>query len=172
MPPQMNAMELSEFYHRIGAALWNLQYLEDALVSFLVMKMIHERRCSGQTITAGAAEVLLAEQRRLTLGPLIGSCKKHKIIRQNFEPRFEAFKLERHWLVHRSLIDSGDDLYDDAAREKVFNRVATLIEEADSLRAIVFADMKTWTVAHGVTMKAVEEHARTAIRKLKSKDER
>ena len=105
----MNADELADFYRRIGAALWHLQYLEDILVSFLVMKIIHERRCAGQTVTASEAQTLLADKRRITLGPLIEACSSRKIIRLEHQARFETFKIERHWLVHRSLVESGDD---------------------------------------------------------------
>jgi hypothetical protein len=69
----MNADELEDFYHRVGAAIWHVQYLEDVLVSFLAMKIISPKRSAGQA-TAAEMDALLAQRRRLTLGPLIQAC--------------------------------------------------------------------------------------------------
>ena len=130
MRRQINAVELHDFYHEVGATIWHIQYLEDALVSFLVLKICNERRHAGQTVTMPDAEMLLAEKRKLTLGPLIDGCIKYKIIRSAEQARYAAFKLERHWLVHRSLMENGDDFYDDATRQAVFMRIAAMREEA------------------------------------------
>jgi len=111
MRRQMTAGELEDFYRRIGAAIWRLQYLEDILVNFLTLKLVHERRCAGGTVAMAEAQAQLAEKRKLTLGPLIESCVSKKIISRERVQRFEAFKAERHWLVHRSMIENGDDLY-------------------------------------------------------------
>lgn len=90
MRRQMNEHELADFYRRIGAAIWHLQYLEDILVNFLCLKMAHERRCSGDTVSMPDAEALIAEKRKLTLGPLIESCTSRKIIRPEYRARFDC----------------------------------------------------------------------------------
>jgi len=64
---------LQDFYRRIGGAVWHLQYLEDILVNSLTLKIVHERRCAGRTVDMPEAEALLADKRKLTLGPLIES---------------------------------------------------------------------------------------------------
>lgn len=163
----MSADELADFYQRIGAALWHLQYLEDVLVNFLVMKIMHERRCAGRTVTASDARTLLADKRRVTIGPLIGDCSSRKIIRPEYQARFEAFKIERHWLVHRSLVESGDDLYDDTMRNFVVSRIGAIQQEASSLKGLVFSDCQSWVAAHEVDLEAVHDQAEDAIRKLK-----
>jgi hypothetical protein len=151
---QDTGAELADLYRRIGAALWHLQYLEDVLVSFLVMKIIHERRCAGRTVTASDAQTLFADKRRIALGPLIEACSSRKIIRPEHQARFEAFKNERHWLVHRSLVESGDELYDDATRNSVVSRIATIQQEASSLKGLVVSDFESWGAAHGVDLDA------------------
>jgi hypothetical protein len=163
----MNADELADFYGRIGAALWYVQYLEDVLVSFLAMKLIHERRGAGRTVSTIDAQALISDKRRITLGPLIGSCMSEKIIPPEHQPRFEAFRVERHWLVHRSLIESGDHLYTDATRNAVFSRIAEIQEEARVLKKIVVEDFESWASAHGVNLSAAENQAGAALRKLK-----
>lgn len=108
----MSAEELHAFYWTIGAALWHLQYLEDVLVNFLAAKIIKERRCTGTPVSESEANALIAEKRRcMTLGRLITDCSIQGIIQSEHQSRFAVFKLERDWLVHRSLVESGDDLY-------------------------------------------------------------
>ena len=163
----MSAEELADFYQKIGAALWHLQYLEDVLVNFLVIKIIHARRCAGQTVTASHQRTLLADKRRVTIGPIIKACSSRRIIRPEDLARFEAFKIERHWLVHRSLVEGGDDLYDDATRNSVVSRIAAVKQEAMSLKRLVFGDLEAWVAAHGVGLNAVQDQAEDAVRKLK-----
>ena len=156
----MNADQLAEFYRRVGAAIWHVQYLEDVLVTFLTMKIIHERRCAGDTI--GDCQELLADKRRMTVGPLIKSCGRRKIIPPEHSPRFESFKLERHWLVHRSLVENGDDLYPLSTRNAVFGRIAAIQEEAISLKKIVAQDLEVWAAAHGADLEAAHKQAKEA----------
>ena len=136
MQRQMTAEELDHFYRRIGAALWHIQYLEDVLVSFLVAVLVDQRRLSGDTITETDADALLARKRRVTLGPLIQECIAQKIIPLSLQARFEIFKDDRHWLVHRSLVESGDELYTDLTRDAVFRRMVTIQQEAIALKNI------------------------------------
>jgi hypothetical protein len=164
---QMNEYELGDFYRRIGSAIWHVQYLEDVLVNFLCLKTVHERRCSGQTVSMPDAEALISEKRKVTLGPLIESCTSRKIIQQKNRARFDAFKIERDWLVHRSMIESGDDLYHETTREAVFDRIAAIQEEARSLGSVVFQDLQSWVASHGVDLDSVNNQGANAIRKLK-----
>ena len=160
--------ELADFYRRIGAALWHIQHLENAMVQFLTMKEIHERRCAGKKVAEDAAWKLLAEHRKkLTIGPLIETCIRRRIIKKEDTARYDAFKNERHWLVHRSLIENGDDLYREATRVTVFRRIQTIENEASELRDGVADDLTAWAASHGVNIEAAEKLALENIRKLK-----
>ena len=167
MRRQINADELAALYMRIGAALWHIQFLEDVLVSFLAMKIIHEQRCSGRTVGREEGDALLAEKRRVTFGPLIESCSSRKVIRPDLRQRFETFKVERHWLVHRSMVENGDDLYLDSAREALLHRVAAIQDEAIVLKKLVASDLDVWIASHGVDVDAAQRQAEETVRKLK-----
>ena len=167
MQRPMNAGELDHFYRRAGAALWHVQYLEDVLVNFLTTKILQERRSVGQSVARADGEALLAQSRRkLTLGPLIQACIDKDIITSSLATRFEAFKIDRHWLVHRSLVENGDDLFNDSTREAVFNRILSVQEEAISLKKLIVAALETWLNAQGVDVKAAEKQGKDAFRKL------
>ena len=167
MRRQVTADELAEFYQLIGAAIWHVQYLEDALATFLTMKLGHEARCAGSGFAPDEATTLLAARRRLTFGPLLESALSRKVVRRAHKPRFETFKEERHWLVHRSMVENSDDLYLESTRMRVFGRVALISDEAIDLKNIVVAELEAWAVAHGVDQQAVDEQAAEAIRGLK-----
>ncbi len=138
----VNEDDFGEFYRRIGATLCHLQYLEDVLVSALTAKISHELRCAGQTVTLGDAQTLLADKRRqLTLGPLLDSCISKKIVRPEHQERAKALKRERDWLVHRYIVENGDDVYAAATRSVGFSRIKAIQEEAISLKKIVVADL-------------------------------
>jgi hypothetical protein len=48
MRRQINAFELEQFYKLVGKGIWYVQHLENMLVSFLALKVLHEQRCAGQ----------------------------------------------------------------------------------------------------------------------------
>lgn len=152
----------------IGEAVWHVQYLEDVLVSFLIIHLLHERRCAGEMIAENIAKALLAEKReKLTIGPLIDICRANKIIRPDQLSRFETFKAERHWLVHRSVVESGDDLYLEATRAEVFSRIDRVKEEAIALKKIVDKDQQAWFVRKcRVDIDKAKASAEKAIREL------
>jgi hypothetical protein len=102
------------------------------------------------TLTENDARALIADKRRLTLGPLIESCTSRKAIRPEYQSRFEAFRAERHWLVHRSLVENGDDIQVDAGLESLIARITRIQEEAISLKKAVGEDFFSWMAAHGV----------------------
>jgi predicted translin family RNA/ssDNA-binding protein len=65
------------------------------------------------------------------------------------------------------MAESGDDLYDDATRKSVLSRIATVQEEAISLKGLVFRDCESWVAAHGVDVDAAQNQAERAMHKLK-----
>jgi hypothetical protein len=162
----MNADALDEFYRRIGAAIWHVQYLEDLLVSFLATKILSPKRSSGHTIRAEEMEELLALKRRLTLGQLIQGCIGQGIITPSLQPRFEKFKTDRHWLVHRSVFESGDDLFNESKREAVLRRIYSVQEEAIALKKVIALDMQASLAALGVDIERATEQGEAAYRKL------
>jgi hypothetical protein len=162
----MNADELDHFYRRVGAAIWHVQYLEDVLVSFLAMKILSPKRSGGQAISAADMDALLAQKRRLTLGPLIKECIGQNIIAPALEPRFETFKTDRHWLVHRSMAESGDDLFNGSKRDAVFSRIFSVQQEATALKKLIGTALEAWLGAQGVDVKQAGEQGQAAYRKL------
>ena len=78
------------------------------------------------------------------------------------EPRFEAFKIDRHWLVHHPLVESGDDLFNEGKRESVFRRVYSIQEEAIALKRLIAVEFETWLARQGVNVKEAAEQGEAA----------
>ncbi len=168
MRRQITASELHDLYHAIGGALWYLQYLEDVLVKFLATKALHARRAGGAAVRMrDADEVIARMQRTMTLGKLIQDGGAEGVIRNECLERFRAFKVERDWLVHRSMVENGDDLYLDATREAVFGRIEAIRNEAASLKQIIVEDLESWMAAHGIDVAAAQRQGEQEIRRLK-----
>jgi len=159
----MTADELAKFYGLIGGAIWHMQYLEDALVNFLSLKLLHERRCAGDNLTLEAAQALVSEKRQLTFGPLLESCASRKVIPLEHKHRFDAFKHERHWLVHRCMVETDEERYNELDRNKLVSRIDTIREEAIHLKKLVVADLEAWCSAHGVDIVAAQRVAEAAV---------
>lgn len=166
MQRPMTPDELDHFYRRVGAAIWHVQYLEDVLVTFLVLKILSPKRSAGHATSAADADGLLTQKRRLTLGPLIQACVGQNIIPPALEPRFETFKTDRHWLVHRSMVESGDDLFNDPKREAVFRRIFSIQQEAIELKKLIVTDLEAWLGGQEVDVKQAAEQGEAAYRKL------
>lgn len=164
---EVTAAELADLYHCIGAAIWHVQYLEDVLVSFVTIRIVHERRCAGEIVDTAAAEKFLKKNRRLTLGPLLKAARQKSIISPADEAEFESFKEARHWLVHRSMVGNGDDLYFGPTRVAFFRRVQDIQDRAILLGKRVAEDMGAWASAHGVDPAEAERQAAAKISKLR-----
>ena len=165
MQRQINEEELDSFYRAIGAAVWHIQYFEDALVSFVVMKR-HKRNPTPER----EAYDRLERERKGTLGSIYGRAKDEGIIPKDMEVRFENFLYERNWLIHRSKAESSSDLYNDDLRMRMINRIISIQDESLKLKQFIFESMEAFVCVHGVDMASVYRVANEAIRKLRDGD--
>ena len=131
MQRQISEDELAKLYHDIGACIWQIQYLEDVLHTFLTMKV--ELKEPGRVLQKEAM-ALLAKHRRATLGTSIRTAEVNNALRQELIDQLRSLKDERDWLVHRSMHQDGENLYTDSGRGTVFARLTMLQNESTRLR--------------------------------------
>ncbi|MCF6261637.1 MAG: hypothetical protein L3J98_15990 [Gammaproteobacteria bacterium] len=65
MQREIDQFELSQFYKKVGEAVWQLQYLEHALVNFVVIKR-HKRKPTNEE----KAYERLEKEKKGTLGSI------------------------------------------------------------------------------------------------------
>ncbi|MCP4597858.1 hypothetical protein [Neptuniibacter sp.] len=142
MRRQINQQELEFYYLQTGEAVWQLQYVEEALCKFYIIFCI---RFNTNGVTRENAEYKLSQINKKTLGQLIGLLDSVGNVPNSFMIKLRKFNNERKWLIHNSLRENGNDLYTEQGRNdfaiKVvsFNRMAKEIHDqsADIIMKLV-----------------------------------
>lgn len=161
---QINDDELYTLYALIGKSIWHLQNLEDALHTYITIKRDIKVRGS---IPPEKAMELLEKNRGKVLGASIKDAKEGQIFSPLLQERLEKFKEERNWLVHRSVHQNGDDLYVDALRYVLMERIEAFSDEAIELQKLISQESEDFVVSQGVSKKWIEQQAVQEIKALK-----
>ena len=164
MRRQITTEELTYLYNRIGESIWHLQYVEDALVPYIIIKGIAKELNSLEEEEALKHE---NELNKLTLGQLIGKAKKLDIIDEPLLVRLQAFNNERKWVVHNSLFEHGDQLYTDSGRNLIFSRLDNFVNEAMALHKHIEELLVEYSVSKGMSRDKIYDIAVNHVRKLK-----
>ncbi|MBL1275152.1 MAG: hypothetical protein COB30_003615 [Ectothiorhodospiraceae bacterium] len=164
MQRPINQDELSVFYNAVGEAVWQIQYLEHALVNFVVIKR-HKRKPT----TEKKAYERLEKERKGTLGSIYGRAKDEGIIPKALESRFDNFIEERNWLIHDSRTSNSEDLYNVTKTEIIINRIHSIIEESIELTRVVLQLLKEFMTSEGFDLEEAYKRADGYIRGLEGR---
>ena len=64
------------------------------------------------------------------------------------------------------MVESGEDLYEQAKREAVLRRIYSVQEEAMALKKLIVIDMEAWLAGQGLDVERAAEQGEAAHRKL------
>lgn len=160
----INAEELHTLFALIGKGIWHQQTVEDALHTTITLK--RDVKTPG-SITEEEAKTFLAQHRRKTLGQSLGVSRQAQVLSADLQKRLEHFKEERNWLVHRSVYQNGDDLYDGETRVALISRIQNFSEEANALQRLIYSELEAFCVSQGISREKIGQEAAEAIRKLR-----
>ena len=146
----LDPQSLSEFYTAVGAAVCHLQFLEDVLVTYITARL----KLSGPGTGDAALDVLEA-QRRQTLGALMRDAKAGGLLVGKVDEAFAVLN-ERNWLIHRSMHEVSDTLYNDAERGAAIARVRKLSDGSIALKNALYAEFRNWLTTQGIDVDAAE----------------
>jgi len=163
---RINDEELAILFNLIGQGIWYLQYMEDALHTFITLKVDIKKIGS---VNEKEGEKYLSKRRSNTLGVSLKVAKENHILSKELETRLELFLGERNWLVHRSVNQNGDDLYLDFTRNKLIARIEEFVSEAQILHKVFGKEIEKFTTSQGLSQKWVEETAKNEIAQLRGK---
>ena len=152
---------LSLFYEAVGEAIWQTQYLEKALVNFVVIKR-HKRK----PVSEEQAYARLEKERKGTLGSIYGRAKDEGIIPENLEDRFDSFISERNWLIHNSNALNSEDLYNEKTTISIINRIHAITDESIELTRTLLSLLKEFMTSEGFDLTEAYERADNYIRNL------
>jgi hypothetical protein len=161
---QIEPLELDVIYWLMGKALRELQYLEVTIANFLTLKLDIRTR---YRVPEEEAHRMLAKRLKNTLGEAIGFAREGKAIDQPLLTRLAALNQERHWLVHRSVAQNGDDLYEEAGRRAVMDRLEAFSREALALDKAMCAKVEKWSAAQGIDTAATSRAAEAQLDALR-----
>lgn len=167
MRREINSEELDFFYRATGEAIWQLQYVEDALCKFYIIVCIH-LGCDG--ITRENAEINQQKISRKTLGQLIGLLERTGHIQDAMLSDLKEFNSLRKWAVHNSMRENGNDLYTDQGRDEFANKLLVFGDMARSIHnGISDSLLHLVTTAGHATEEQIMRTANSEIDKLKGK---
>ncbi len=122
------AKRLSKIAERIGFAIWQIQELEGACATFLILA---SEATPGIGVEAGLALEKAAKAK--TFGRLLAGLKKKGTLEPDLEQRLDNILSERNWLVHRSRASSRSAVYHDTDAKKTIQRIDDIAQEALAL---------------------------------------
>lgn len=71
----------------------------------------------------------------------------------------KTFKLERDWLVHKSLNENGDDLFLNTDRLRLLERLHKFSEDAKKLQRLIAEELEDFVVSKGVSREWIYQKA-------------
>ena len=144
----MNSEELEALYSAVGKCIWNIQYLEDVLHTYLAMKVdLH-----GQApLSEDKAYEILSKHRRANLGTALGTAERNNVLPTALLADLRTLKEERDWLVHRSMHQDGEKLYTDEGRTMVFRRLEGLMLNSISLKKGLMLEVDKFCESRGIS---------------------
>jgi hypothetical protein len=161
---QINAEELQVFFKLIGSGIWYLQHVEDALSTFITVKAEIKERGG---VSDDNAMSLLSKHRRNTLGTSIRIAEDRQVLDSEMIAILKTFKLERDWLVHRSLNENGDDLYLNTDRLRLLERLHKFSEDAKKLQRLIAEELEDFVVSKGVSREWIHQKAMSDVNRDK-----
>ncbi|WP_284451693.1 glutathione S-transferase family protein [Methylophaga thalassica] len=135
---------VDQLYRLIGEAVWHLQHLENVVASFTTFKVLQAKREKGKRLKQADVERALGKQKGQTLVPLIGNAKSHKTIPPHLVKRFDVFLSDRNWLIHNCVTDEFLSLRNKEERQRLFQRVAEVSQQAIALQGEIHGLFEDW----------------------------
>ena len=145
--------------------MWHLQYVEEALTYLYFIQGI---LVAPFSMSEEDSTQKLKQIQKKTLGSLLNMIEKKNLIKDFLLTDLKNLNNERRWLIHKSLIENGDDLYTGTGRNCVFDRIEKFIREGIRLHKQVSSETTKYCVSKGISEAWISSTAKNEIRKLKS----
>lgn len=138
----------------VGYALWQLQVLEEALATYLVL-----RHHATLGMGVEAAKPLEESAEAKTMGRLLRELISKGSIEEHLGKRLSTLLAERNWLVHRSRRESRGFMNDEAQLSRLLARLDSMADEALALLKLVAEATEAHVLDAGVSPEYIEAQA-------------
>lgn len=153
-----SAEALATLMQRIGFALWQLQELETAVATYVVVRLKAHRGMGAEQ----AARLEAAAERR-TFGALRRDLADSGVLGATILTALDALLAERNWLVHRSRRGSRAVLAQPAVYQELSGRLDRIADDALSCLKTVAAEVESYVTSVGVDRDLIDREANRLI---------
>lgn len=105
--------------------------------------------------TKEMADEILKQHQSFTLGQAIKLLTKENLYSLELKQELNNFLVQRNWLVHKAIFESRDDLYNNDKKEKLFSKIKSISDKADSIQNEIQYDMINFCSAKGRDMSKI-----------------
>lgn len=155
----LSADQLHETVAQVGFALWQIQILEGAVGSYLVL--VHQ---ASPAVARSEVESMFAKTGKSTLGQLLRAIQATHNPPESLVEQLDAFVPKRNWLVHHSRHESHAEMYSGSHRMALMARIARIADDALILMKAFQAATETHLVALGVPKEQIDRDAARILR--------
>jgi hypothetical protein len=129
-------------YCFVGEAIWKIQAVEQALSYAITLKMNPE-------VNKEEADKVIVKHQRLTLGQAVKLAKDKKLYESNTLEYLKDILNQRNWLVHSSLAESSHGKNWEDEKEKLFDRIKSISNNAERIRRMIEYDLLAFCTSKG-----------------------
>lgn len=162
-PPRINAAAVQQIAMAVGHAVWQLQMLEEVLVTHITLLHDLVPGCSRETL-----QTTLTRRRKLTFGELLRALdavsRTAPTLPASLRTQLDALKKERNWLVHRSRQDAHVEAYTPRGAAQVLARIEALHAATTALMNGVWAVTEAELRVRGLDAQEMDARAGDIIR--------
>lgn len=136
----------------MGEALCMVQHLEGAISCSITLKndVRHTNNVSKEE-----ANRILENYRSVPLGKALRIAKQKMLYSHTLQNELDALLKERNWLVHKCIIYNLDDMFIPSSKEKLFQRIKMVSNEAKRLQYAIEDDLIEYSESIGMDMSMV-----------------
>ena len=156
--------EINFLFRGVGECLWYLQYLEDALTTYI--SIVVDIKIPGAMALPDAIAVR-EKNRGHTMGNLIKIIVKENLFSTDLLDRLLRLKKDRDWLVHKSLYSHGDFILTESGRHDIFYKLNFISNEAADLQKVVSKELEIYVRKSGVDVDDSNEKAMAEVEELR-----
>ena len=140
--------QLAEVTSEVGFALWQIQILESAMGTYLVL--VHRATPATARIEV---EAMFAKAGKRTLGQLLQAIQATEDAPPQLTEQLDGFVEKRNWLVHHSRHESHSEMSSDIRRAALIHRIAVIAEDA----LVIGKEFQAATEAHLIALGRTKE---------------
>ena len=146
--PRLTQEQLAEVTLQVGFAVWQIQILEATVGTYLVL--VHN---ATPATARNEVETMFSRAGKSTLGQLLRSIQATQSAPQTLVEQLDRFVEKRNWLVHHSRHESHADMYSDARRFALVQKIEAIADDALAL----MKQFQDATEAHLITIGFTKE---------------